>query len=43
MVCNSCASGTTDTSNDRRWRRALWIALAVNDSMFAAMMVVGTA
>ncbi|PAL19790.1 cation transporter [Sphingopyxis sp. GW247-27LB] len=40
--CESvCAS--TKTSNDPRWRRALWIALGVNASMFAVELLAGSA
>ena len=33
----------TDTFNDQRWRRALWIALVANGSMFGAEIVVDAA
>ncbi len=29
--------------NDPRWRRALWIALAVNTAMFIVEMIAGAA
>ena len=38
-----CCSGTPDPSNSPRWRRALWIALAVNGTMFVAEMAAGLA
>lgn len=40
MACTSCASDKTGT-NDPRWRRALWIALAINGAMFAIEIVAG--
>jgi Co/Zn/Cd efflux system component len=40
--CNSSCSSTTGT-NDPRWRKALWIALAVNAGMFAVEMYAGAA
>lgn len=43
MACNSCASEKPDASLDPVWRRALWIALAVNASMFVAEMIAGVA
>lgn len=43
MVCTSCASESQDASRDPRWRRALWIALAVNGAMFAVEMAAGLA
>ena len=43
MVCSSCASTKPDPSNDPRWRRALWIALAVNGCMFLFEMAAGVA
>lgn len=43
MACSSCASEETTGLNDPRWRRALWIALAVNAAMFAAEMIAGFA
>ena len=33
MVCSSCASDSGGPKTDPRWRRALWIALAVNATM----------
>jgi len=42
MACNSCASETKPI-NDPRWRRVLWIALAVNATMFAGEMAAGVA
>lgn len=41
MACNSCAADKPDVSRGPRWRRALWIALAVNAGMFAVEMVAG--
>lgn len=43
MACTSCASDKPDANNDPSWRRALWIALAVNASMFVAEMIAGVA
>jgi len=43
MVCSSCASDSGGPKTDPRWRRALWIALAVNATMFAAEIVAGIA
>ena len=43
MACNSCASDKSDANNDPKWRRALWIALVVNATMFVAEMVAGVA
>lgn len=43
MACNSCAVSKPDLSRDPRWRRALWIALAVNAGMFIAEMTAGVA
>ncbi|CAN5283138.1 cation transporter [soil metagenome] len=43
MVCSSCASGTIDSLADKRWRRVLWIALAINLAMFAGEIVAGVA
>ena len=41
--CCKAACGTTETLNDPRWRRALWIALGVNAGMFAVEMAAGAA
>lgn len=41
MTCNSCAAPKLDLSRDPRWRRALWIALAVNAGMFAVEIAAG--
>ena len=41
MACTSCASDQRGTVNDPRWRRALWIALAINGGMFAIEIVAG--
>ena len=43
MACTSCASDKGGTLNDPKWRRALWIALAVNGGMFAVEIVAGIA
>lgn len=37
----SCAA--SQASNDRRWRRALWIALGINVGILAGEMVAGLA
>lgn len=41
--CCESACASTKTSNDPRWRRALWIALGVNASMFAVEFLAGSA
>ena len=43
MACchDACCSATPRTLDSPRWRRALWIALAVNASFFAAEIVAG--
>lgn len=43
--CNetSCASNARQALDSPRWRRALWIALAVNAGFFAAEIVAGAA
>lgn len=43
MACNSCASDTREALEDPFWRRALWIALAVNLAMFAGEIMAGLA
>jgi len=43
MACSSCASAKPDPDNSPSWRRALWIALAVNATMFVAEMAAGVA
>ncbi len=43
MACTSCAPGKPDANNNPAWRRALWIALAVNAVMFVAEMAAGVA
>lgn len=43
MACTSCASDKAGTFNDPKWRRALWIALAINGGMFAVEIVAGIA
>ncbi len=42
MVCNSCQSDAPPTP-DPRWRRMLWIALAINLAMFLGEIVAGIA
>lgn len=41
MACSSCAADKAGPNNSPAWRRALWIALAVNAIMFAAELVAG--
>ena len=41
MACSSCAADPRGTVNDPRWRRALWVALAINGGMFAVEIVAG--
>lgn len=41
--CESGCSGATEARHDRRWRKALWIALAVNAGMFAVELGAGAA
>ena len=43
MACSSCPSEVRTTKNDPIWRRALWIALAVNLAMFLIEIVAGVA
>ncbi len=43
MACSNCASAKPDPNNDPVWRRALWIALAINAAMFFAEMAAGVA
>lgn len=44
MACSDCcASSSSGTTSDPRWRRALWIALGVNAAMFAAEIIAGVA
>lgn len=44
MACGtSCASSTEGSASDPRWRRALWIALGVNATMFAIEIGAGIA
>ena len=38
-----CSSSTVSELNSPRWRRALWIALAINAGMFLAEIVAGVA
>nr|WP_299110093.1 cation transporter [uncultured Bradyrhizobium sp.] len=42
MVCSSCQSDAP-AAPDPRWRRMLWIALAINLAMFAGEIVAGIA
>lgn len=45
-MAGSCCNSTcrsTNALNDKRWRRALWIALAVNAPMFAVELGAGVA
>ena len=42
MVSGSCCP-SEKPPNDPRWRRALWIALAINFGMFALEMIAGAA
>lgn len=41
MACSSCAADKADTLISPAWRRALWIALAINAVMFAAELAAG--
>jgi Co/Zn/Cd efflux system component len=41
MACTSCAADNAASTNSPAWRRALWIALAVNAVMFAAELAAG--
>jgi len=41
MACRSCAADKAGPVHDPRWRRALWIALAVNFAMFGGEMFAG--
>ena len=43
MACSSCASAQSDPSQDPRWRRVLWLALAINLTMFVAEIIAGVA
>lgn len=42
MACNSCQSDASP-GPDPRWRRVLWVALAINLAMFAGEIVAGIA
>src|SRR3546814_5520683 len=42
MVCNNCQSDAPPTP-DPRWRRMLWMALAINLAMFLGEIVAGIA
>lgn len=41
MVCSSCDADKAGPTNSPAWRRALWIALAINAVMFAAELAAG--
>jgi len=41
MACTSCAAPVENQGADPQWRRALWIALAVNATMFVAEITAG--
>ena len=41
MACSSCAADKAGVNDSPAWRRALWIALAVNVVMFAAELAAG--
>lgn len=43
MVCSSCAPEPADPKADRRWRKVLWIALAINLTMFLGEIIAGIA
>jgi Co/Zn/Cd efflux system component len=43
MACNSCPSDSRPVGNSPAWRRALWIALAVNAGMFVVELAAGIA
>ncbi len=43
MACNSCVSEAQATKVDPRWRRALWIALMINATMFVVELYAGAA
>jgi Co/Zn/Cd efflux system component len=43
MTCGDCCASTKPSTGDPRWRRALWIALGINASMFVAEIVAGIA
>ncbi|MET4898335.1 cation transporter [Sphingomonadaceae bacterium jetA1] len=43
MACGTCCTSGAETGDDPHWRRALWIALAVNAALFAAEIVAGVA
>ena len=43
MVCSSCDADKASSHNSPRWRRALWIALAINAVMFAVELTAGIA
>lgn len=42
-TCCQSACGSATAQNDRRWRRELWIALALNAGMFVVEMIAGSA
>jgi Co/Zn/Cd efflux system component len=43
MVCSSCAADKAAPHNNPAWRRALWIALGINTTMFAVELIAGIA
>lgn len=43
MACNSCPSDSQRENNSPAWRRALWLALAINAGMFAVELAAGIA
>jgi Co/Zn/Cd efflux system component len=43
MACSSCACDAERPAHNPRWRRALWVALAINAGMFTAELVAGIA
>lgn len=40
--CCASACGNTQSLNDPRWRKVLWVALGLNATMFAVELVAGT-
>lgn len=43
MACSSCPSESRPAQNSAGWRRALWIALAINAGMFGVELAAGIA
>lgn len=41
MACNSCPSDNRSENDSPAWRRALWLALAINAGMFALEVTAG--